>query len=156
MGSVASGGSGCACPESALLRNLLQHMVLERNETVVVDMEAGLEHLGRGTAQGVDAFIVVIEPGNRSIETAKAVVKLAKDIGVNQVYAVINKVHPGQIEQIKNEIDFIPYLGYLPYDQIAVEADLTGRSLFELSPEFVDLAQTIKANLESARVKLID
>ncbi len=149
MGSVTLGGAGCACPESTLLRSLLEHMVLERNETVIVDMEAGLEHFGRGTAKGVDAFIVVVEPGKRSFETAHAVVKLAKDIGVNRVYAVINKVHPGQIEEIKREMSFIPILGYLPYDPIAVQADLTGQSLFDLSPKFVELAKEIKAHLES-------
>lgn len=149
MGSVTLGGSGCACPESTLLRSLLEHMVLERDETVIVDMEAGLEHFGRGTAGGVDAFIVVVEPGKRSFETAHAVVKLAKDIGVNQVYAVINKVHPGQIEAIKREMNFIPILGYLPYDPMAVQADLSGQSLFDLSPKFVELAKEIKIQIES-------
>ena len=149
MGSVTLGGSGCACPESVLLRSLLEHMVLERDETVIVDMEAGLEHFGRGTAKGVDAFIVVVEPGKRSFETARAVVKLAKDIGVNQVFAVINKVHPGQIEDIEREMNFIPILGYLPYEPMAVQADLTGQSLFELSPKFVELAKEIKDKIES-------
>ena len=149
MGSVTLGGSGCACPESTLLRSLLEHMVLERDETVIVDMEAGLEHFGRGTARGVDAFIVVVEPGKRSFETAHAVAKLAKDIGVSQVFAVINKVHPGQIEEIQREMDFIPILGYLPYDPIAVQADLTGQSLFDLSPKFVALAKEIKSQIEA-------
>ena len=70
MGGVKKGGSGCVCPESVLLRTLVTHMVLLRDEVVVMDMEAGIEHLGRATAQGVDRLIIVVEPGRRSIETA--------------------------------------------------------------------------------------
>ncbi|MDI6880649.1 MAG: carbon monoxide dehydrogenase accessory protein CooC [Desulfitobacteriaceae bacterium] len=148
MGSVTQGGSGCACPENTLLKNLLQHIVLERDETVIVDMEAGLEHFGRGTATGVDAFIVVVEPGRRSFETAHSVVKLAHDLGVEDVYAVVNKVHEGQLAEIQRQIDFLPILGHFPYDGKVVEADLSGQSLFDLSPVFVERAKSIKSQLE--------
>lgn len=149
MGSITQGGTGCACPENTLLKNLLEHIVLERNETVIVDMEAGLEHFGRGTARGVDAFIVVVEPGRRSFETAHSVVKLADDLGVHNVYAVANKVHGGQLDDIEREIDFLPILGYFPYDPIVVNADLNGKNLFELEPKFVELAKKIKEKIDS-------
>ncbi|MCL5038393.1 MAG: AAA family ATPase, partial [Firmicutes bacterium] len=92
MGGVDTGGAGCACPENTLLKHLLRHLVVERGDTVIVDMEAGLEHLGRGTARAVDAFIVVVEPGRRSFQTARAVAKLAADLGIKKVYAMGNKV----------------------------------------------------------------
>jgi CO dehydrogenase maturation factor len=149
MGKVASGGSGCACPENTLLKQLLRHMVVKRNETVVLDMEAGLEHFGRGTADSVAAFIVVIEPGQRSIETAREVIRLAKDIGVERVYAVVNKVHPGQWEKVRTMIDFIPVLGYFPFDFRVVEADLDRRNVYETLPEFTEYAKKIKNQLIS-------
>lgn len=92
MGGIRQGGSGCACPENTFLRSLLQHLVLARDEWVFVDLEAGLEHLGRATAQGVDALIIVIEPDRRSVETARRIVTLAHEIGLQRVYAVGNKV----------------------------------------------------------------
>ena len=85
MGTVKTGGSGCVCPESVLLKNLIQHLFLERKDVVIMDMEAGLEHLGRATAFAVDLMLVVVEPGQRSIETAKSIHKLAKDIGIKKV-----------------------------------------------------------------------
>ncbi|WP_374214221.1 ATP-binding protein [Candidatus Desulfosporosinus nitrosoreducens] len=148
MGSVTQGGSGCACPESTLLKSLLDHIVMERNEIVIVDMEAGLEHLGRGTARGVDAFIVVVEPGRRSIETAQSVVKLARDLGVQKVLAVANKVHPGQLAVLEQEINFLPLLGYFPYDPLVVEADFYGKNLFDLSASFVREAEKIKEKID--------
>jgi len=148
MGSITQGGTGCACPENTLLKNLLEHIVLERNETVIVDMEAGLEHFGRGTAKGVDAFIVVVEPGRRSFETAHSVVKLAQDLGIHEIYAVVNKVHEGQLEEIKREINFLPIIGHFPYDPVVVSADLNGKNLFELSPKFVQQAEEIKEKID--------
>ena len=95
MGGVKKGGSGCICPESVLLRTLVTHMVLLRDEVVVMDMEAGIEHLGRATAKGVDRLIVVVEPGRRSIETARHVRQLAGDLGLHQVAVVGNKIRAG-------------------------------------------------------------
>jgi CO dehydrogenase maturation factor len=79
MGKSKTAASGCYCPENALLRRLLKHLIVERDEVVIVDMEAGIEHLTRGTAEGVDAFIVVVEPGQRSLQTAVQVKKLASE-----------------------------------------------------------------------------
>lgn len=147
MGKIPSGGSGCACSGNSLLKQLLRHTVVHRNETVILDMEAGLEHFGRGTAESVDAFIVVIEPGQRSIETAREIIRLAKDIGVEQVFAVVNKVHPGQWEKIKVMLDFIPILGYFPFDPRVIDADLDRLNVYENIPEFVQDARHIKNNL---------
>src|SRR5271157_1745026 len=89
LGAVKSGGGGCACPENVFLRKLIRHLVLRDDETVVVDMEPGIEHLGRATAQGVDAMIIVLEPGTRSRETARRIISLSKDIGLeNKLFFV--------------------------------------------------------------------
>ena len=85
LGTIESGGSGCICPESAMLRALVTHLLLYNDQMLILDMEAGVEHLGRATAQAVDAFITVLEPGRRSINTAEHVQKLAADIGIRRV-----------------------------------------------------------------------
>ena len=75
MGRLKKGGAGCLCPENAFVRSLLSHLVFQTGQMVILDMEAGVEHLGRGTARGVDAMLVVVEPGLRSIQTAFSVKK---------------------------------------------------------------------------------
>ena len=92
MGRIKKGGTGCYCPENVLLRTLLTHLLVARNEVIILDMEAGIEHLGRGTAGAVDKLIVVVEPGRRSIETAHNIEKLAEEIGLKNVVVVGNKV----------------------------------------------------------------
>ena len=92
MGTIERGKRGCACPENILLREVLNHLMLGVRERVVVDMEAGIEHLGRATAEGVDAMLVVVEPGWASLETAARVVSLARDLGVTKTYAIANKI----------------------------------------------------------------
>jgi CO dehydrogenase maturation factor len=130
LGGVEQGGGGCICPESTLIKHLLRHLVLYRNETLIVDMEAGLEHLGRGTSSGVDIFIVVVEPGQRSIQTAHNVVKLAKDLGIKKVFAVVNKCQPGLEEKIIQSLEPIPVLGVIPYRSELVLSDLESENVF--------------------------
>lgn len=149
MGGVSVGGGGCACPENTLLRNLLMHLIVERNETVIVDMEAGLEHLGRGTARAVDAFIVVIEPGQRSFQTARAVAKLAGDLGITRVYLVANKVRQEEREEIVRAAGELPLLGMLPYDENAIIADLRGVPVYEACPVLVEEAARVKEAIEA-------
>ncbi len=148
LGLTSTGGSGCYCPENTFVKMLLNHLVLEQDETIVVDMEAGLEHMSRGTARGVDAFIVVVEPGRRSFQTAQATVQLAQDLGVEKVYAVANKVGVGQEENIREALGSLPLLGVLPYALEAVNADLVGKTLFEVSPMMVERVKELKTKIE--------
>ena len=148
LGLTSNGGSGCYCPENTLVKTLLNHLVLAADDTVIVDMEAGLEHLSRGTARGVDVFVVVVEPGQRSFQTARNIVKLARDLGVERVFAVANKVRPDQEENIQENLNFLPLLGSLPYDPEAVTADLNGKTIFEVSSTMLVRVREIKANLE--------
>lgn len=148
LGHVDKGGAGCDCPENTFLKHLLRHLVVQRNDTVVVDMEAGLEHLGRGTTSGVDAFIVVVEPGRRSFQTAQMTAQFARDLGVERVFVVANKVRPGDEASVEAAIDFLPLLGMLPYDPTAVNVDLAGGSVEQLSFDFLTAADKIKTRLE--------
>ena len=144
MGGVKAGDSGCVCPESVLLKQLLRHIVLKRDEAVVMDMEAGLEHLGRGTSKGVDFFIVVVEPGKRSIETAISIKRIAADLGVENLAVVGNKIR--NIQDEKFIIDSLPEMnvvGFLPFTTVAIEADMLGQAVFEREPELLNLGNII-------------
>ncbi len=132
MGGVKKGGAGCICPESTLLKSLIRHIVLARNEAVILDMEAGLEHLGRGTAMAVDRLIVVVEPGRRSVETAYQVRRLAGDIGVKKLGFVGNKIRSDRDRDfLLQQMPGFDFLGFIPFRTSIIEADLDGRPPFE-------------------------
>jgi CO dehydrogenase maturation factor len=132
LGSVKKGGAGCLCPESTLLKALVTHVVLGRDEVVIMDMEAGIEHLGRATAQAVDKLIVVVEPGRRSIDTAEHIKRLAAEIRLNQIAVVGNKIRGPKDESfLRSHLDGFEFLGFLPYDDALIEADLSGASPYE-------------------------
>jgi len=148
LGTVQRGGGGCICPESALLKNLVRHLFAGRSEVIILDMEAGLEHLGRGTAGAVDAFIVVVEPGQRSLQTAQAVKRLAADIGIRKVYVVANKVRSERDRQfIQESLPEDKVLGFLPFSEKAIEADIAGIAVFDTDPQLVTAARQIRDNL---------
>ena len=138
MGTVKKGGSGCICPESVLLKALVQDLFLFRQEVVIMDMEAGIEHLGRATAQAVNHFFVVVEPGMRSIETALKIKELADDIGIKSVYGIGNKIRGTSDRDFFNDkMHGIQMLGYIPYSEEVIEADLLGLSVWDHSKETV-------------------
>jgi CO dehydrogenase maturation factor len=149
MGTVKKGGGGCVCPESALLKNLVTHVVFYRDDVVVMDMEAGIEHLGRGTATGVDMVIVVVEPGRRSIETAEKIRKLAEDLGITRIGVVGNKVRSeDDMKFIRNNLAGMKILGFIPYDGRLIEADLGGRGV---SQDFSKQIEGILGGIEVSR-----
>ncbi len=151
MGSVKGGGTGCVCPESALLRNLVSHLLLERSEVVIMDMEAGLEHLGRGTARGVDAFIIVVEPGKRSLLTAQAIGRLAEELGVARRFVVGSKTQNEVDRQfIVDNLPDLRVVGFVNYDPRITEADRLGTGVFEAAPEAAAEARAIRDRLEAS------
>ncbi len=148
LGGVQKGGSGCICPESTLLRALVMHIVLARDEVVVMDMEAGIEHLGRATAKAVDKLIVVVEPGRRSIDTAGHIRKLAAEIGLNAIAVVGNKIRgPKDREFLENHLPDFEFLGFLPYDDTLIEADLNGVSPFDVDSPSKEQVKSMISNL---------
>ncbi|MGQ9627794.1 MAG: ATP-binding protein [Anaerolineae bacterium] len=150
MGTVKQGGGGCVCPESVLLKNLVRHLLVERDEVVIMDMEAGIEHLGRATADSVDALIIVVEPGQRSLQTARLVKNLAADIGLSRLYIVGNKVRNEEDRRfIAEGLEGFQILGFLSASPKAIEADLKGLTLFDLDEKIVEEARPIAAALEN-------
>jgi len=131
MGTVQSVGSGCTCPANAVIRALLRHLVVERNEVVILDMEAGVEHLGRGTAQHVDIMLVVADANMKSLETAKHIHDLAANAGIKQVFLVGNKIGSSiQTEAVRGftEKNGLAVLDFVPFDQNVVEAEMRGET----------------------------
>jgi CO dehydrogenase maturation factor len=150
LGAVDKGGGGCACPENVLIRALVTDLVLYNNEALVMDMEAGVEHLGRGTASGVDTLIVVIEPGQRSIETARRVIRMADEIGLKNIRFVANKVANAEDEQfIRDAFPENALLGVIPYSEEIRSADRTGMSVLdglskEMLAKFASILEELK------------
>lgn len=133
LGSIPQGGGGCFCAENVMLKSLLTHVLIERDEYVIVDMEAGLEHLGRGSTAYIDALIVVVEPGQRSFRTAEQVKKLAADLGIPRVYIAGNKIADDRdAALIKEHLSGLPYLGSMSYNEKIMEADRRNVSPFDI------------------------
>jgi len=155
MGRIKKGGSGCYCPENALLQALLIHLLVARNEVVILDMEAGIEHLGRATAKAVDKLIVVVEPGRRSIETAYRIDELAQDIGLPNIAIVANKVrNQSEREFLVSNLPDFEFLGFIPYDQAIVEADLANLPLLDSSQQIINEVRNIyQVLLSTAQVQ---
>jgi len=159
MGRIKRGGTGCYCPEGALLQALLSHLLVQRDEVVILDMEAGIEHLSRGTTQAVDKLIVVVEPGRRSIETAYRIRKLAQDIGLQNIAAVGNKIRTqADKEFIISSMSDFEFLGFIPYDQALVDADLANRPVLDSSQKakavVKDIYQVLLSTTKSANTRL--
>jgi CO dehydrogenase maturation factor len=149
LGGVAAGGSGCFCPESAILKALVTHLVLRRDEVVLLDMEAGIEHLGRATAVAVSPLIVVVEPGMRSIRAAHTTARLASEIGVRSVVAVINKVLPEtDIDALAAALAPISVIGEIPFDPVIQQADFDTKPVYTGSPEQRQVLQSILDAIE--------
>lgn len=149
LGTVETGGSGCVCPEHVMLKRIINNLVLHRDDVVILDMEAGLEHLGRGTTESMDQFIVVIEPGARSVQTYKNVKRLAHDLGVNQVRVVANKVRGEEDEAfIRSKIPAEDLLGIIHYSSEVIDADRKGCSPYDFSRKATDEIRAIKAKID--------
>ena len=150
MGTVDLGGSGRVCPEHVMLKAVLANLTYRKNDVVIMDMEAGLEHLGRGTAGNMDQFIVVIEPGARSVQTYHNVKRLAADLGVKQVRVVANKVRDTRDEEfVKSQIPAEDLLGFIHYNTEIMDADRQGKSPYDFSPTAIDEIRKIKDVLDS-------
>jgi CO dehydrogenase maturation factor len=146
-GTVEIGGSGCMCPSATLLKSLMRHLILGTDEAFVMDMDAGIENLGRGTTKGMDALVVVAEPGRRSLDILGKIRKLAQDIDVGTVFAVGNKIaSPDDDKMIRDwvEKEGIPLIGMIPLDDNVKEADRKGVAPIDLnenSPGMLAIAE---------------
>jgi len=151
MGTVRGGGLGCTCPENAFLKALLRHLILGRDDIVILDMEAGIEHLGRGTTEGIDTLIVVVEPTDKSIETAFRIKKLAEDIGIKNLGVIGNKVN-SEVEKnfLKKELKDFNILGFIPFYSNLRKAEIEGTAFWEKTPEIIKDVEKILEKIEKS------
>ena len=149
MGTVDLGGSGCVCPEHVMLKAILSSLTYRKNDVVIMDMEAGLEHLGRGTAANMDQLIVVIEPGARSVQTYRNVKRLAADLHIKKVRVVANKVRDEKDEEfVRSNIPAEDLLGMIHYNLEIMDADRQGKSPYDFSPAAIEEIRKIKTILD--------
>jgi len=152
MGSVEKGGGGCICPESAVLRALMSHLLVYRDEAVILDMEAGIEHLGRATARSVDRLIIVVEPGKRSIDTALKITRLAADIGLKNISLVGNKIRSDKDrDYILAAAQGLDLIGMLPFDETFIQADMQRVACWEAAPQYLDRGRQFAEKLLSEK-----
>lgn len=150
MGRVKRGGSGCYCPENTLLQSLMAHLLVARNEVVILDMAAGIEHLGRATARAVDHLIIVVEPSRKSIDTALRIKILARDIGLDRIVVAGNKIrNDGDRDFLTSNLSEFDFLGFLPYDTAITDAEISNG----LS---VDASQPVINEVRKIFQKLLD
>jgi len=148
MGAVDTGGSGCICPESAMLKTLFTHLLFRKDDVLILDMYAGVEHLGRATVDFVDAMLVVSEPTKRSLGTAAQIKKLANDIGLTRLWLVGNKVRDeSEADFLHAESPGLPVLGILPADLAVQEADRLGVAVYDHVPSLRQAAHEMGLRL---------
>ncbi len=152
LGTVERGGGGCMCPASSFLKALLRHVILKMNSVVILDMEAGIEHLGRGTTKGIDMMLIVVEPGTRSIETAGRIAELARSIGIRRFGAVINKAGD-ETKELEDRLDKygIPAIGVIPFDTDLIKADMDNIPPIERGGAAVDAIKDICEKITGTR-----
>jgi CO dehydrogenase maturation factor len=149
LGCIPQGGGGCFCPENVILKNLVRHLVVQREEAVIIDMEAGLEHLGRGSTGHVDVLIVVVEPGQRAINTARQIKRLAADLGLKKIMIVGNKVNSEEDKRIIEEsLSDFPVLGHMSFNPKVIQADREGRSPYDMDVKVQEEVKAILSELE--------
>ncbi|MCW4015421.1 MAG: AAA family ATPase [Candidatus Bathyarchaeota archaeon] len=131
MGTIKSAGGGCACGANAVIRELLRHLIVDRDEIVIVDMEAGVEHMGRGTASHVDVMLVVVDSSRKSLEIAKKISGFAHDAGIKNVFVVGNRVRDSEETELITDFtekNGLSLLALIPYDDTVIKADRVGEA----------------------------
>ncbi len=153
VGTIKAAGTGCFCPENALVKRLLKHLILSEEEILIMDMEAGIEHLGRGTIQNMDLLLIVLEPGMRSVKVAEQIKRLGEELGIKRFGAVLNKVQDRSLDEkiINRKLSplGIPILGALPFNKDLISADL-----YDLPPSEIEGSEDLMKQIEDIRTKI--
>ncbi len=149
LGCIPQGGGGCFCPENVLLKNLVRHVLVQREEALIIDMEAGLEHLGRGSTGYVDVLVVVVEPGQRAMNTARQIKKLGEDLNIKKIMIVGNKVTSEEDRKIIEEsLSDFPVLGHMSFNPKVLQADREGISPYDIDEKVKEEVGGILTELE--------
>ena len=149
LGCIPQGGGGCFCPENVLLKNLVRHLLVQREEALIIDMEAGLEHLGRGSTGYVDALVIVVEPGQRAMNTARQIKKLGEDLKIKNTMIVGNKVTGEEDRRlIEEQLSDFPVLGHMSFNPKILQADREAKSPYDIDEKIKEEVEAILTELE--------
>ncbi len=149
LGCIPQGGGGCFCPENVLLKNLVRHLLVQREEALIIDMEAGLEHLGRGSTGHVDALVIVVEPGQRAMNTARQIKKLGEDLKIRNMMIVGNKISSEEDRRlIEEQLSDFPILGHMSFNPKVLQADREGKSPYDIDEKIKEEVNAILKELE--------
>jgi CO dehydrogenase maturation factor len=149
LGCIPQGGGGCFCPENVLLKNLVRHLLVQREEALIIDMEAGLEHLGRGSTGYVDALVIVVEPGQRAMNTARQIKKLGEDLKIKNMMIVGNKINSEEDRRlIEEQLPDFPVLGHMSFNPKILQADREGKSPYDIDEKIKGEVEAILTELE--------
>lgn len=138
MGNVDHAGVGCRCTAHAAARGIMGHLWQANGSVIVTDMEAGLEHMGRGTTEHADALLIVMEPYYRALEAGQRIKQLAVDLGVPRIYAIANKIRTeAEATAVRTycQQHDIPLLATIPYDEGIITAEINGRTILDTQPD---------------------
>jgi CO dehydrogenase maturation factor len=148
-GAIKHGGAGCYCPENAFVRALVSHVLLEKKNALILDMEAGIEHLSRGTVEDVDRLLIVVEPSRSSIETALRINKLAQELGLHHISVIGNRIKSdGEKDFLREALSEIEFAGFVPFDEKLQQAELAGRPAAGASQAVDDVIARIVRRIE--------
>ena len=150
LGTIQQGGGGCYCPENHFLKLLLSHIMLLQSQVIIVDLEAGLEHLGRATVEATDALLVIVEPSSRSLAVGRRIAELAPEIGLKRVFFIGNKVAKDAHRRFLEKAAGKRLLGSVSYNERIAEADFSDRAPFVDNAEFTEEMGKISQGLERA------
>lgn len=154
MGTVRGGGLGCMCPENAFLKAVLRNLILKRDEVVILDMEAGIEHLGRGTTEGIDWLLIITEPTEKSIETTERIEKLANEINIKKTGIIGNKIESEQEKEfLKTRLKDKKIIGFIPYFKNLKKGEIEGKAPYQAVPEILDYVEKIVEKMEETDEK---
>ncbi|MFX1572568.1 MAG: AAA family ATPase [Promethearchaeota archaeon] len=161
LGSIEEPATGCLCPENALIRTLLYNLFVKRDEVIIVDFEAGLEHLGRGTAKGIDVMLVITEPSQKSLDLCAKIINLSKKLGIINIFLIANKVFDeSQLEIINQRVQKwgVPLYHTIPFDSEIGIADLKGESPIDFNPDSKGLGsiKSLYSKLKRLKDELFD
>lgn len=149
MGTIEGGDSGCACPENTFLKRLLHQIALRANEHIVVDFEAGVEHLGRGTAEKFDHLLIVVEPTNLSLDSFDRILPLARDIGIKKIWVIANRIKTSKdVEFVRSRLGKEVLLGSVSFSPACSEASQSGNwEILKQDKIYQDVGNIVKSLL---------
>jgi len=148
MGGIKKGGEACYCRENTFLSAVVSSLLLDKDDAVIMDMGAGIEHLSRGTARGVDMMLVVVEPSKNSVNTAKLVQKMADELGIKKVKIIGNKIrNDKEREFIASQFPAEDLLGFVAFDEVVWESAMDKGPAAELGGQLLDSMKEIYHNI---------